>query len=188
MMALEFGRYWATGTQTFVPSKSMPPGWYMSPSPRVMSFCRLPGLVHDEQVADALAGGAVVAVLRGGVLHGRLEDLDGREEDVVGVKAMPSVWYVGKLSFSLPVSCQFVLRVTLPKSSGRWRCPLTGRGATRCSRLRERSRLRRRRLATAAAAVARRSGYGCDSWESLGSGRALSDPGRYARGVNRTGR
>ena len=34
-----------------------------------------------------------------------------------GVKAMPSVWKVGKLSLSLLVSCQFVLRVTLPKSS-----------------------------------------------------------------------
>src|SRR6476661_3173909 len=36
-----------------------------------------------------------------------------------GVKAMPSVWKVGKFSLSLPVSCQSVVRVTLPKVAAR---------------------------------------------------------------------
>ena len=40
-------------------------------------------VVHDEQVSDALAGCAVVAALRGGVLDGRLDDLDRRKEDPV---------------------------------------------------------------------------------------------------------
>jgi len=34
-------------------------------------------------VSDALAGCAVVAALRGGVLDGRLDDLDCRKEDPV---------------------------------------------------------------------------------------------------------
>ena len=44
---------------------------------------QVPLAVHDEQVPDALAGRAVVAADGGRVLLGRLDDLDGREEEVV---------------------------------------------------------------------------------------------------------
>ena len=50
---------------------------------------KTPLSIHDEEVSDSLARGAVVAADRRGVLLGRLRDLDRREEDVVGRHGQP---------------------------------------------------------------------------------------------------
>src|SRR5674476_238260 len=77
------------------------------------------GLIHDKQVADSLARCAIVATCGVGyfTVGSRIWTVDRKMWS--GVKAMPSVWNVGKLSFSLPVSCQLVLRSTPLKSSAR---------------------------------------------------------------------
>ena len=112
-----------------------------------MSFCRVAGLVHDEQVADALAGGAVEAVLRGRELHGRFDDLNGREEDVVlavgdslGVVGREVQLQLGRLlPVRVPVNAvegvgQGRVPVTVVAGAGGVVCGLGGRGDADCGR------------------------------------------------------
>ena len=80
MMELLSGRYWATDTQMFSPSKSNRSGVVHVALPQDDVLLQLPGFVHHEQVADAFPGGPVVPVLRGRVLDGAFDDFHGRRK------------------------------------------------------------------------------------------------------------